>query len=207
MIIADQVLPLYSAGELDASMVNRLFEYASQHPSAVQAFPELLRVSPESEAGTIQAILDTMPAAEPRDAWCGFNAVYRWLKSWQSGTLHPIPRLLIDGLLWIIDTRSESARLHALIDAPHLVKSGTFEKADCARLSHALSRIFTETAYENAKYSTSLTLLRASCMRLASALKATGEESTGIQSWLELDKNDRQKELRTSRAKARISSV
>jgi hypothetical protein len=137
-----------------------------------------------------------MLAAESRDAWCGFNAVYWWLRNWQNGTLHPVPRLLIDGLLWTIDTRSESARLHALIDAPHLVKVGAFEKTDCARLSHALLRMFTETAYDNAKYSTSLTLLRASCIRLANALQAAGEESTGIQSWLELDNNDPLPEVR-----------
>ena len=195
-IIADQVLPLLSVGELDNALVNRLLEHPSQNVAIVQAFPELLRLSPDRKASITQGILDAMLSSEPRTAWCGFNALYRWLRAWQKGALPSVSRPLIDGLLWIIDTRSESGRLHALLDAIHLTDAAIFEKTDQTRLIHALSLIFVETAYENATYSTSLTLLRATCVRLANALRVAGECSVEIDKWLQLVDQDPLPEVR-----------
>lgn len=195
-IIADQVLPLFSPGELDKDLVNRLLEHTSRNAAVVQAFPELLRVNPDSEARITQGILDAMLCPQPRTAWSGFNAVYRWLRTWQKGTLPPVSHPLIDGLLWIIDTRSESGRLHALLNAIHLTKAGVFEKTDRTRLLHALALIFAETAYQNATYSTSLTLLRATCVRLANTLKDAGESSAEIDKWLGLVDQDPLPEVR-----------
>ena len=195
-IIADQVLPLFSEGELDKNLINRLLEHFSRNAAIVRAFPELLRIGPDSEARITQGVLDAMLSAEPRTAWCGFDAVYRWLRAWQKNALPRVSRPLIDGLLWIIDTRSESGRLHALLDAVHLTKVGVFEKRDHTRLIHALSLLFTETAYENATYSTSLTLLRATCVRLANALQVAGESSVEIDKWLHQGENDPLPEVR-----------
>ncbi len=195
-VIADEILPLFGVDELDRTYADRILERAKTAPSFVQAYPELVRIFPGLERLLTQGILDAMVSPQSNDAWCGFNAIYRWIRGHQRGALQELPRRLVEGLLWVVDTRREPGMLHALVDARHLAESGLFEEADKERLAHTLELIFSETTYEVAKPSTSLTFIRASCVRLACAFKTIGFHSSAINLWLGLLHHDCLPEVR-----------
>lgn len=182
---------------MDTLLVEKILERARVYVAFTPALPEVIRILSAYNDRITQCILDAMLSTELDSAWCGFNALYRWLRGWQSGALAPIPRKLIDGLLWIIDTRSEPGRLHALVNARHIVAvAGALDDDDYTRLNHALILMYEETAYEIATYSTSLTILRRSCLRLANAMKEAGHILSAVDLWLASVNSDRLPEVR-----------
>lgn len=195
-VIADQIMPVLASEDVDAEIAQKILQKSATQVGLSPVIPDLLKLAPNCTDIGVRCILDAMLSREPDYAWAGFNALYRWLRGWESGNLSPVPRKLVEGLLWVIDTRAEPGRLHALVVARHLVAAAAVTGEDTERLTHGLEMMYAETAYETASPETNLTLLRSSCLRLANALKKAGQTSSQVERWLALVDTDGLPEVR-----------
>ncbi|WP_187143321.1 SIR2 family NAD-dependent protein deacylase [Terriglobus albidus] len=196
VVIADQILPLYSPGELSTELIDQCLTHFAIHLEFSPLLPELVRVSPTSHEPAIRLILDAILSNRQEASWSGCNAAYRWIRGWKDGALPEVPRSLVDGLLWIIEARSEPGRHHAMLIAIHLTKSNILSLKDFERLSHALGLALKETDYRHTRYTSRLTLFRASCVRLAAAIRDANFDSEELRAWIALDGKDPLPEVR-----------
>jgi hypothetical protein len=203
--IADAILPALRADDLTAELAQRIFSLEAIIPTVVQSYPELLRLRPSEEERAVQGILRAMVSHDTGSAWSGFNALYRWIRSMQLGALSPIPRRLVESTISIIETRREPGLLHALNIARLLVDGLLVEASDRDRLANALGLIAIDSAYNSSPNGrvitvTTLTLVRASVVRLANSLRACGVTNPDVDAWLSAALTDPMPEVRFAAA-------
>ena len=133
-------------------------------------------------------------------AWAGFNAIYRWLALTKDNSVPDMPRKLIDTLLAVIETNRKPGLLHAVNIAPYLIEANLFARDDVERIADALGLIRVESDYVNQGFSDdgaiTLTLLRASAVKLAHALSGTGIANSNVDEWLRTATTDPIPEVR-----------
>jgi hypothetical protein len=199
--IADAVLSALSPGELTAEMADRIFSCEADSLSICQAYPEVLRLLPSEEERAVNGTIRAMISRDSDVAWSGFNALYRWLRGTLRGDFLRIPRRLIEITLSVIETRREPGLLHALDLTRHLTDTGILNLGDMERLAGALELIHLETAYDAAQREkpinvTTLTLVRATAVRLAHSLDARSVKHQGVEKWLSKAPSDPMPEVR-----------
>ncbi len=200
-VIADGILPVLSPEELSSELVERIFDREADALSIVQSYPELLRLRPSEADRAVKGILRAMVSQDGDEAWAGFNALYRWIRSTSRGESSDVPRRLVEITISIIETRREPGLLHALLIARHLADNGMLGASDMERLVGALGLIFIESAYDAAINSrvigiTTLTLVRAASVRLAFTLNTCGVKHPDVEAWLTSASSDPMPEVR-----------
>jgi hypothetical protein len=199
--IADAILSVLSPGELTADMAGRIFDRQEDSLSICRTYPELTRLLPSEEDRAVNGIIKAMISRDRDDAWSGFNALNRWVRGAQRGNYPAVPRRLIEVTLSVAETRREPGLLHALDISRHLTNAGILNTDDMARLVGALGLIYVETAYDAAQSErtidiTTLTLVRATALRLAHSLNTKGMKHRDLERWLECASVDPMPEVR-----------
>jgi hypothetical protein len=200
-VVADALLPVLRPGDLSQDLVYQVFDFEAYGFSIVQAYPELLRLFPASEERAITGILRAMVGRESDEAWAGFNALYRWMRLHKEGALPPVPKRLLDSVVSVVETRREPGLLHALNLSSHLLNADALDSDAQERIIAVLGLIFIEASYASAQESAALklstiTLVRASAVQLAVALRSKGNPNANLQGWIEGAASDPMPEVR-----------
>ena len=187
-VLADAVLPVLDTGDLSTDQIDGCLRLLETNVAVSTALPELLRVAPAFEDRIIKALLRAMVSIESDAAWAGFNAIYRWMIMCREETAPKMPRKVVEALVSVIETRREPGLLHAMSIAHHLIEEALVGSDDMERLSSALGMLFIEFGYADPNCTNdraiTFTLLRASSVKMATALKRAGVMSENIDEWI-----------------------
>jgi hypothetical protein len=117
------------------------------------------------------------------------RAITDWAKLVRNGTLPELPRSLIEQLTATIETCREIG-LSAMLDAARtLLKNNFLLDEDLKRLMQTISMIRSEFRYENVDFDTmravSVSLVRAECVKLATALIGRVADDGTLQGWID----------------------
>jgi hypothetical protein len=199
--IADAILPVLTPEDVTSDLANRIFKRKEDALSIVQAYPELLRLLPLEGDRAVKGIIRAMISRDSDEAWAAFNTLYRWLRGAERGYFAAVPRRRIEITLSVAETRREPGLLHALNLATHLVDNGLLSDSDKDRLASTLGLISIETSYGAAQSSkeigiTSLTLVRATAVRLAHSLAESCVRHPDVETWLSGASTDPMPEVR-----------
>jgi tetratricopeptide (TPR) repeat protein len=200
-VIADAILPVLTPEDVASDLADRIFKRGQDTVSVIQAYPELVRLFPAEEDRAVKSIIGAMLSRDSDDAWVGFNALYRWLPGAEHRHFAPVPQRLIEITLLATEARREPGLLHALNLTRHLVDRGLLSDSDKDRLANTLGLLLIETSYSAAHGSkatdiTSLTLVRATAVRLARSLLASGVCHPDVKTWLSEAPTDPMPEVR-----------
>ncbi len=130
----------------------------------------------------------------------GAAAIEIWASLDQANNTSTLPQQIVEQVISAVETRHRMG-LHALLRAARkLVEMNKLHVDDTSRLSEALGDLITETAYDridrDSREATSVSLVRAECVRLARALEDSGAGGTNTATWLELVEADPLPEVR-----------
>lgn len=167
---------------------------------AVAALPEFLETMPQMGNDVTLAIHRGLAAAEHMRVSGAATALIRWSRLIDAGRLTSMPRMLIEQLLSMIETRQEEA-LHILLNAAvALVKDRMLTGEDVSRLMRSLSDLRDDTQYAevilSSRRAVSISLVRQQCVRLAKILKQKVADDGTLQGWLEDGQSDPLPEVR-----------
>jgi hypothetical protein len=128
------------------------------------------------------------------------TAVEIWGTLSGSDSAWVLPDQIVEQVVSAVETRHRFG-LNALIYcARKLVELDRLTMDDKSRISEALGDLITETAYVTVDFdsreATSVSLVRAECVRLARALKESGNSGTNIDEWLTIAETDALPEVR-----------
>lgn len=201
--LANAVFPAFSKKEIaERNLFGDILELidSNRAPSALEAIPQAICLFPtELQKGT-QCLQRCLLMNHNDVVFSAFNAVHRWLGLEISDPQMRLPKDIAEIVFSIIAARREPGLIHALHIAPELVDTGYLTKDNRHRLIDALDALRIETAYEtwdNADTkTTTLTLIRAHCVRLADKLNATGDKVAKLDMWLQEALNDPMPEVR-----------
>jgi hypothetical protein len=196
--VANAVLPVLSPGDLTEEMIQALFEKLGAVPSLVQALPQVLRLEPQRVADVSMAILKAMTSRDSREAFFGFNTLYRWIELIKEEALSEFPERLADGVTSIIEMRREPGLVHALNVARFLVCAGLLSETNRKRIADVMGIVNVESAYNAASLTEDrmITLIREAATKLAQSLKTSGTENADIEAWVASAATDPMPEVR-----------
>jgi hypothetical protein len=128
------------------------------------------------------------------------TAVEVWATLDTANSASTLPEQIVEQVISAVETR-HSIGLNALIHcAGKLVEMNRLRAEDRSRISEALGDLITETAYEkidfDSREATSVSLVRAECVRLARALQDCGAGGTNADAWLSAAELDPLPEVR-----------
>lgn len=201
-VLADVVLPLLDETYAGTQQIDKLFKLIEDGiaPSAISALPEVSRLDPSRLAQIVRLIRRGLLSSDGDTAFSAFNAIYRWRKGSRDGVLQTCPVELTQDVVAIAATRREPGLLHSLYLVSELVTDGGLSADDLARLADALDTLRAETAYEywliEDPRTTTVTLVRARCVRLAAKLMAAGVVHPALTAWVDDAGNDPIPEVR-----------
>jgi hypothetical protein len=200
-VLADAILPSLSMDDMTTGQIDGCFQLVEQSiaPTATQALPELLRIDPSRSDRVAKDILKAMISIENNRAWAGFNAIYRWMNLTSEGKLPQISGGIVDRVIFTVEARRDPGLQHSLGISRYLLEAQLLGPEDKDRLATALGPIFSATDYSNHEPEgvdpITYTIVRASAVRLADALKKSGVDGTG-RGWLEDYASDPMPEVR-----------
>jgi hypothetical protein len=196
--LANAVLPVLSPGDLTDEMIQALFKKIESVPSLVQALPQVLRLEPQRVADVSMAVLKAMTSRDSREAFFGFNTLYRWIELIKEGAHSDFPERLADGATSIIEMRREPGLVHALNVARFLLDAGLLSETNRKRIADVMGIVNVESAYNAASLTEErmITLIREAATKLAQSLKTSGIQNTDIDVWIASATTDPMPEVR-----------
>ena len=137
------------------------------------------------------------------------TAVEVWATLDTANSASTLPEQIVEQVISAVETRP-GIGLHALLrGARKLVEMNKLRVDDTSRLSEALGDLITETAYDtidfDSREATSVSLVRAECVRLARALEDSGAGRDNTATWLKLVEADPLPEVRYALASEDIT--
>ena len=189
--LAEAVLPVLDAANVGAERIDKLFSLIEKRivPSAISALPEISRLDPSRLTQIVSLIRRGLLSSENSTVFSAINAIYHWRKRAQDGVLRDCPVELIQDVVAITATRREPGLLHSLHLVTELVADGVLNTDDKTRLTETLDVLSAETTYEHWHIedprTTTMTLVRTRCVRLAAKLMATGLVHPVLKSWVD----------------------
>ncbi len=205
-ITADEAKALLDAilacAAVGGERIDKLFMLVEQGvaPSAILALPEVSRFDPLRLARVIWIIRRGLLSSEGDAVFFALDAIHRWRTTARDGKLQACPAALIQDVVAIAATRREPGLIHALYFVTDLVSDGNLSKEDQSRLADTLEAMRHETDYSHWDIkdprTTTITLVRARCVRLADKLRAAGEVHPAIAAWIDDAKIDPMPEVR-----------
>jgi hypothetical protein len=136
-------------------------------------------------------------------------AVEIWASLDQANSTSILPQQIVEEVISAVETR-HGIGLHALLcGARKLVEMNKLRVDERSRLSEALGDLIAETAYDridfDSREATSVSLVRAECVRLARALEDSGAGGDNTATWLKLVEADPLPEVRYALASEDIT--
>jgi hypothetical protein len=196
--VANAIMPVLSPGDLADEMVRALLERLGAVPSLVEALPQLLRLEPQRIRDVSMAILKAMRSRDSREAFSGFNALYRWIELVKEKAINDFPERLTDDVISIIEMRREPGLVHALNVGRFLLNAGLLTETNRKRIADVIGIVNVESAYDTASLTEErmITLIREAATKLAQSLKRAGTENMDIEAWIVSSSNDPMPEVR-----------
>jgi adenylyl- and sulfurtransferase ThiI len=145
------------------------------------------------------AILKAMTSRDSREAFFGFNTLYRWIELIKKEeALSDFPERLADSVTSIIDMRREPGLVHALNVARLLLDAGLLSEANRKRIADVMGIVNVGSAYNAASLTEErmITLIREAATKLAQSLKTSGTENRDIEAWVTSAATDPMPEVR-----------
>jgi len=204
-LLTTVLVPAFEREERTEGRARDLLSFITRTCSwpSLRALPYFLPASAELEGDVLSAIRSGLLGSdEPRVSNAAL-AIVAWAKLVREGVLSKLPRSLLERLIGAIEAR-RAIGLSAMIDAVRaLVELGFLDEDDLKRMKETISEIRQEVRYENVSLDTmdavSAPLVRASCVKLAVALKARAVDDDGaIQAWIDEASTDPLPEVRFS---------
>ncbi len=201
-VLANTVLPLLDRATVGGERIDKLFMLIEQGfaPSAISALPEVSRLDPSRLAQVVRVIHRGLLSSEGETAFFAFDAIHRWRTRERDGKLQGCPAALIQDVVAIAVTLREPGLIHALYLVTDLVSDGNLSKEDQSRVADTLETMRHETDYSHwdtkDPRTTTITLVRARCVRLADKLRAAGVVHPAITAWIDDAKIDPMPEVR-----------
>lgn len=200
--LANAVLPSLSEEKFTENDFQKILALidSGRAPSALEALPESLRSHPSHLKTITDYILRGLLNRDDKVVFSAFNAVYRWLALREAKQVVPLPTEIADTVFTILTTRREPGLLHALQLAGLLIDAGYLSESYQQRLVETLEALRIETSYDSWNSAdprtTTITLVRARCVRLAQKLTNTSSHHDGLAGWIEDAKTDPMPEVR-----------
>jgi hypothetical protein len=201
-VLAEVALPILDPTNIDSERTDKLFNMIENTvaQSAISALPEFSRLDPLRQDQIVHLIRRSLTSSNGDTAFFAFNAIYRWRKRAWDGALQACPIELIQEVMAIAITRREPGLLHSLFLIANFLDDGILSQDDQLRMVDVLDALHTETAYEfwpiEDPRTTTLTLMRARCVRLAHKLKTAGLNHSALTAWINLADTDPIPEVR-----------
>jgi hypothetical protein len=185
--LAAAILPTLAPDDLSDEMTEHLLGTAA--PSIAVALPAMVALRPELHDAAADRLRHLLAGAE--ETW-GYTAqaILEWSTLENAGT--PVPVDLISEIAGAVQARNRVTLRAALAAATTLAAQQRFSTADRAHLDIGLTYLFAELDYEGerAKEFDDLSLLRARCVTLAAALRASGHNTKIVTEWLAAAESD-----------------
>jgi len=195
-VLADVILPVLDPKLVGTPRVDGLLELAAREAtrSVISALPQVVRLDASRSSEVVKLIHTGLLSSDPDTTYAAFGALGRWSKRSLEPKLPLLPEELRQAAVSVAATRREPGLLHALEAVIYFVEKGELSKSEESRLADTLEILRTETEYDNwsgsNEQSITLTLVRASCVRLAHKLKMRGSVHTAVLRWLSNAKDD-----------------
>jgi hypothetical protein len=200
--LAWAVLPFITPGALGNERAERLLTAIENGPlnTAVLSLPQIVRLQRSYENRAIELIRKAVLDREETPVGYGLGAIHDWHRLSADGVLAAIPQKLRQAVVTKVASAREPRLFDALSVAAELVGDSELNENDERELTDTLERLRLETAYETWDVSdlrtTTLTLVRARCVRLAHKLKQKGAIHEAIEWWINETKDDPIPEVR-----------
>lgn len=200
--LAEGVLPFVDLTSLGNERVQKLLNTIEKGllNSAVISLPQIVRLDQSYERTAAEL---TYKAAFARQAGLqtyGLRAINLWRLLSTTGVVGKVPQKLRQAVLAIVTSARDPGLFNALAIATRFVGDGEFDDEDKRALADALDRFRVETDYAswdtNDRRTTTLTLVRANCVRLAEKLRHSGTNHEAITWWVESTRDDPVPEVR-----------
>jgi hypothetical protein len=200
--LAWAVLPLVPPGGLGAERAERLLAAIENGrlKTALLSLPQIVRVEKSYEDRAVNLIRKAVLERDETSVAYGLGAIHDWHRLSSEGALPAFPRKLREAVITKVAGAREPRLFNALGIAAELVGDAELSEYDMGELTDALERLRLETAYDSWNASdvrtTTLTLVRARCVRLAHKLKQRGAIHEAIEWWINETKDDPIPEVR-----------
>jgi hypothetical protein len=198
------LVPALKSGERTEQRARSLLAFIGRTGSwpGLRALPYFLPASAELTRDVISALRTGVLGSDVQHVANAALAVVAWAKLVHKGALPELPRSLLERLIATIEAR-RAIGLSAILDATRsLLELGFLEEEDLERVRETISEIRREVRYENVPLDTmdavSASLVRASCVKLAVALKDRVADDGKLQAWIDEASTDPLPEVRFS---------
>lgn len=202
--LASAALPFIDLKALGGERIEKVFRIAEECPVdyAVVGLPAIVNLDSSRESLAIELIRRSALKHVHETAVQGLKAIECWRIMLGLGVLGTFPEQLKQTVLTLVLGAGAPGLNSALYVATKLLSDGIWSDSDKFALASALERLHAETAYsswstEDPRTST-LTLVRARCVRLADGLRSAGVVNQVIARWIEEAKGDPLPEVRYS---------
>lgn len=184
------IAPAMARWDRDEVRLRRLLDFISRTRSwrAVATLPLFVETVPALVDCISLAIHRGLSSSDHYQVSGSASALVRWAKLVDDGILQGMPRMLVEQLLAMIETRQQES-LHVLLNAVEgLVKYRMLTVDDMVRLVRALADIREDVKYTDialdSRRAVSASLIRQECVRVANLLKSfIGDDGT-LSAWL-----------------------
>lgn len=193
-------LPVLAEGDLTEDLVKQLSKkIVEAEPSPwLKAAAQFVRLVPAKQESVVSALRRGIASSSEAALMHAVEGVIGFLdrEAFPKGP----PRVLVTDVVGACAIRRDPG-INWLLDCVlKLHEAGQLTEEDRSQIIHALEFLFTETAYENWNLSdartTSLSLIRRDCHRLAAKLLSSALDNEVIQAWVAAGKIDPLPEVR-----------
>jgi hypothetical protein len=196
------IVPALGRAEKTEARLLALLDFTKRTKSwhAVAALPEFLETVPKRADDVTLSIHRGLAASEHVRVSGAATALIRWSRLIDTDRPINMPRMLIEQLLSMIETRREEA-LHILLNvAVTLAKDRMLTDEDVSRLMRSLSDLREDTQYADvilsSRRAVSISLVRQQCVQLSKVLKQKVKDDGTLEGWLEDGRSDPLPEVR-----------
>jgi hypothetical protein len=199
-IMAVAVVPALAEADIDDTFVQQVLDSLDTiGPDMAEVLPSLVRRRPGLSDQAFSLLRRLLVSRSVELVYPGARAAFRWVKDAKAGGLE-LPAAMPMEIATLAASRREPALRPVLSIATQLVEMNRVSAQDIGRLIEALDVLDSETGYgtheDSGLRADTLTLVRASCVRLASALAQAGCAAPAIDRWLALRSVDPMPEVR-----------
>jgi hypothetical protein len=200
--LAQTIIPSISLMDLTGSRARALLELISQAQvhTAIAALPYFAVADSDIEQDISERVRRAVAGPRFDEVASGASAVETWAELDKTRQQERLSKQLTGQIISAIETRREIG-LHTLLHcAQKLLELGRLTSTDVAGVYQALADLLVSTAYDGidpeSQAAVSVSLIRASCVRLARALQRHGSSESAVLVWLDAAKKDPLPEVR-----------
>jgi hypothetical protein len=201
-VLTFTLLPAMTEEDKNEARLRTLLDFINHNKAwhAVAALPQFLQTVPTMQESIERAIHRGLSVADYIRISGAATALTQWSRLIDVHVLAAIPRILIEQLLFMVETRHEVS-LHVLLHAVTiLVGDKRLTDTDLSRLVSSLSELRDETRYSDvpldSRRAISISLIRQQCVQLAQALKAKTARDGTLDAWITEGSSDPLPEVR-----------